>query len=116
MPTNLKLNNKIYMDKKSMQLFFEKVAPQRQKWRSKNSTYHKQLQRYFSFFVSENSSIMEIGCSTGELLASLRPAHGVGIDFSSKAIEIARSNFPHLKFICQDAEQVIIIDESGLKT
>ena len=38
----------------------------------------------------KGASVLEIGCSTGELLANLQPKRGVGIDISPKIIERAR--------------------------
>ena len=47
--------------------------------------------------------ILEVGCGTGDLLASLKPSWGVGVDFSPKAIKIAREQHPELEFVCCDA-------------
>jgi SAM-dependent methyltransferase len=94
------------MDKQSLQSYFDSVASQRPKWKRRNRTYHKLLEKYFSFIVPENAKVLEIGCGTGDLLASLKPSRGVGVDFSSKIIEIARSNYPDLDFLVQDAEKL----------
>jgi SAM-dependent methyltransferase len=96
------------MDRQSLKTYFDSVASQRPKWKRRNKSYHKLLEKYFSFIVPENFKVLEIGCGTGELLASLKPSRGVGIDFSSKVIEIAKSNYPALEFIIQDAEKLEI--------
>jgi len=96
------------MDKQSLQPYFDSIASERTNWRRRNRTYHKLLERYFSFIVPENFRVLEIGCGTGELLASLKPSRGVGVDFSSKVIEIAKLNYPTLEFILQDAEKLEI--------
>ncbi len=98
----------LLMDKKYLQTYFESVAPQRLKWKRRNRSYHKLLEKYFSFIVPENSRVLEIGCGIGDLLASLKPNRGVGIDFSSTIIEMARANYPNLEFIVQDAEKINI--------
>jgi len=99
------------MDKKSLQSYFDSVASQRPKWTRRNRSYHKLLEKYFSFIVPGNAKVLEIGCGTGDLLASLKPSRGVGVDFSHKVIEIAKSNYPGLEFRVQDAEK-FEIDET----
>ena len=96
------------MDKQSLLSYFDSVASQRPKWKRRNSFYHKLLEKYFSFIVPKNAKVLEIGCGTGDLLASLLPVKGVGIDFSPKIIEIAKSNYPDLDFLVQDAEKLEI--------
>jgi hypothetical protein len=96
------------MDKQSLKLYFDNVAGQRQKWKLKNKHYHKLLEKYFSFIVPPSAKVMEIGCGTGDLLHSLKPAYGLGIDFSKEIIEIAKTNYPDLNFLIQDAEKLEI--------
>ena len=93
------------MDKESVQLYFDKIAPQIPKWRRKNKCYHRLLKKYFSFFIPPEARVLELGCGTGDLLASVKPSYGVGIDFSPVIIDIAKANHPHLHFIVSDAEQ-----------
>lgn len=92
------------MDKLSVQSYFDSIAPQIPRWRKRNKSYHKLLRKYFSFFVPPNARVLEIGCGNGDLLASVQPAYGAGIDFSSNIIEIAKANHPHLNFFILDAE------------
>ncbi len=94
------------MDKRSVQLYFDKNAPQILKWRTKNKGYHKLLRKYFSFFIPPDARVLEVGCGAGDLLASVKPSYGVGIDFSPEIIEIAESKYPHLQFFVQDAERL----------
>jgi SAM-dependent methyltransferase len=58
--------------------------------------------------IPSNSSVIEIGCGTGETLAALNPARGLGIDISSQMIDVARKNFPHLQFEVGDLEALQI--------
>ena len=46
---------------------------------------------------------MEVGCAAGDLLAALRPARGVGIDFSKAMVELGRARHPGLTFLCEEA-------------
>jgi SAM-dependent methyltransferase len=53
--------------------------------------------------------VLEVGCGTGDLLAAVKPAFGVGIDFSEKMIEIAAMQYPGLHFRQCDIEEVSYI-------
>jgi Glycosyltransferases involved in cell wall biogenesis len=64
--------------------------------------------RFYSFNIPEGSKILEIGCCTGDLLNSLKPSRGVGIDISGEMILRAKSNFPHLEFHQMDAENITL--------
>ncbi|MCG2727012.1 MAG: glycosyltransferase [Elusimicrobia bacterium] len=92
------------MDKTKIKNFFDNWAETRDIWLKKNRYYHKNLLNLFSFNIPENSTILEIGCSTGELLNNLKPSNGAGIDISSKSIELAKNKYPHLNFITDDIE------------
>lgn len=50
--------------------------------------------------------VLEIGCGQGDLLASLSPAVGVGIDFSSEMIQRATRKYPGLRFIQTDVHDL----------
>ena len=91
---------------------FNALADRRQYWRTRNSYYYNDQERYFRFLVSEGLSILELGCGTGDLLNSLKPKRGVGIDFSRKMIDIAKKRYPHLEFHTADIEQMEGWDET----
>jgi ubiquinone/menaquinone biosynthesis C-methylase UbiE len=91
-------------------IFFDSVAEKRTKWRKKGTYYHRELEKYIQFLIPPNSSVLEIGCGTGELLASLKPSRGLGIDFSPKMVEVAKRNFPNLEFQVADLEDLKITE------
>lgn len=66
--------------------------------------YNRLLRQYYGFFVPSGARVLEVGCGIGDLLASVKPCFGVGIDFSAKSIEVARERHPHLKFHRAEAE------------
>lgn len=68
--------------------------------------YHKRLASVYRLNITANSKVLEIGCSQGDLLASLKPSYGVGIDISEKMIEQARSLHPDLHFLLMDAHEL----------
>lgn len=83
---------------------YDRLAPLRRKFQSRNRYYHREIEQAYRFIIPEGASILEIGCATGDLLAALRPSRGVGIDFSGQMLELARARHPHLEFIQMDAE------------
>jgi SAM-dependent methyltransferase len=85
---------------------FDELAPSRGRWREKNRYYYEDQKRYFRFLVPAGSSVIELGCGTGELLDALEPARGVGIDFSPEMLRIARKKHPHLEFHEADIESL----------
>lgn len=85
---------------------FDRYAPERERWVAKNAAYYRAIERLVAFCVPAGASVLEIGCGTGDLLAALRPADGVGIDLSPKLIERARQKHAGLQFIVGDAERL----------
>jgi len=88
--------------------YFDSVAGEREKWRKRGTYYHQTIEKYLRFLIPSNSSIIEIGCGTGDLLAALNPRRGLGIDISPNMIEIARKKFIHLQFEVDDLEDLQI--------
>lgn len=88
--------------------YFDSVATERAKWRKKGAYYHRELEKYLQYLIPSNSSVIEIGCGTGDLLAALSPRRGLGIDISPRMVGIARDKFPHLEFEVGDLEDLII--------
>jgi len=76
--------------------------------RSLGGGYHKILQTYYRSIIPKNMKVLELGCGEGNLLAALKPGHGVGVDFSSVMIQRAQKRYPHISFIEADAHDFII--------
>ena len=83
--------------------YFEQLAPKRSKWKKRNRFYHKILEKHISLIIPEGSRVLELGCGTGDLLNSVKPSVGVGIDFSEKMIAVAKEKYPNLKLFVADA-------------
>jgi SAM-dependent methyltransferase len=75
-----------------------------ERWRQINSSYYEEDRRFMRFLVPPGKRILELGCGVGNLLASLEPAYGVGVDFSPSAIDKAKSRHPGLHFVVGDVE------------
>ncbi len=78
------------------------------KWRMRNRYYYDWLDRIYRFVVRPNSRVLHVGCESGDLLAAVKPAYGVGIDDNEKAIELAKKRFPHLSFITADPHELTL--------
>lgn len=65
--------------------------------------YHHLLKSYYQFLVPEASRVLEMGCGGGDLLASIKPSRGVGIDYSVEMVNMARERHPECSFETVDA-------------
>jgi hypothetical protein len=55
--------------------------------------------------------VLEIGSGTGDLLNSLAPSRGVGVDISPAMVEIASRKYPHLSFHTGNAEELPLTEK-----
>lgn len=78
--------------------FFDRFAAEDERWRRRNRTYHRLIEQIARFHVPPGHRVLEIGCGTGDLLAALRPARGVGVDVSPAMVEEGRRRHPELRF------------------
>jgi ubiquinone/menaquinone biosynthesis C-methylase UbiE len=86
------------------------IAKKRDHWSGMGRWYHHRLGEIYRYLVSSNQRILEIGCGMGDLLASLQPSHGVGVDFSPEMIARARTKYPNLAFHQLDAHDLSSIE------
>ncbi len=70
---------------------FNWVAQTDERARRFQAGFHRQLIKLYRFHIAEGSRVLEWGCGAGELLRSLRPSHGVGIDISDAMIARAQA-------------------------
>lgn len=70
---------------------FDAMAPQRERFCRRNRYYYSQLVKHLRFIIPPGRSVLAVGCHDGRVLEALEPALGVGIDVSSKMIELARA-------------------------
>ena len=82
---------------------WDEVARRFNHWEKRGGYYRQRLEEVFVTLVPTGQRVLEIGCGRGDLLAALKPAYGVGIDFSSEMISMARQAHPELAFIEVDA-------------
>ncbi len=70
--------------------------------------YHRRLRELFSLAISPGQRVLEIGCGNGDLLAAVKPAQGVGVDFSLEMLALARQRHPGLTFLEADAHELAL--------
>ncbi len=87
----------------------EKYAGRRESYLDRNRAFHESDENYFKFLIAPGSRILELGCGTGHLLASLAPRHGVGIDLSEAMIFVAQAKHPDLEFHVGDCENADVL-------
>lgn len=84
------------------------VAGTRDKWVKSNRYFYARLERLLRFVVEPGKRVLEVRCQTGHLLNSVKPAYGVGVDISEKLVSLASKNFPNLRFVCADPEELAL--------
>ena len=88
-----------------------RIAPQRDRWIERNRYYYGCIKRMLCFIIEPGRRVLEVRCQTGELLASVEPSFGVGVEISQKLAEVAQKNHPHHNFICADPEDLALGEE-----
>jgi ubiquinone/menaquinone biosynthesis C-methylase UbiE len=98
-------------DREKLRDFFDRFAHTRH--HSPSVGYRELVADNFKFLVEPGRRVLEIGCGTGDLLASLSPSYGVGVDLSDEMIRFAKSRHPQasLRFERQEAETLELDDE-----
>jgi len=95
--------------KQAIRTFFDRLAEERDGWIRRNEFFYASDTDYMRFLIPQGANVLELGCGTGQLLASLDPARGVGLDISEKMIGVARSKYPNLEFHVGDMEDATVI-------
>jgi ubiquinone/menaquinone biosynthesis C-methylase UbiE len=94
------------MEQDSLIEYFDRIAPHRDRWKSKNYLYYEDLIRFLKFVVPPGKSVLEVGCGTGDLVAALEPVRGIGIDISGEMVKIAKYRYPQHAFLKMNAENI----------
>jgi SAM-dependent methyltransferase len=78
--------------------FFDRFAQEEPRWKSRNRTYHRLVAQLMRFHIPRGARVLEIGSGSGDLLAALEPAEGVGVDVSGGMVAAARARHHGLRF------------------
>lgn len=88
--------------------YFESISLKRVRKRNLNKYYWNDITSYCDYFIDENSSVLDVGCGTGELMAGLKAKVKTGIDFSEAMIAEARKQYPDLDFHVMNASNITL--------
>ncbi len=78
--------------------FFDSIAKEYDYWKNRNKRYYNKLKVILRNKIPSDSSILDFGCGTGDLLAYLNPVDGIGYDPSPKMIKISQYKYPSLNW------------------
>jgi len=78
-----------------VQAHFDRQVESLERWRRLSWYYYEELLRILRKALGPlaASTVLDVGCGRGDLLAALRPKWGVGLDISQASIDAARRNF-----------------------
>lgn len=94
------------LSKESIRADFERMAPVWEKWRKRNSYYHASMARLVGGMVVPGSQVLELGSGTGDLLASLKPSVGIGLNVAPSLTARATAKFPQLEFHTAEVDSI----------
>ena len=77
---------------------WDKVANKLEKWHGWSGYYQKRISQIYQFNIPPGQEVLEVGCGSGNLIASLKPSFGLGIDISEKMISRAKILHPEINF------------------
>ena len=86
--------------------YFEDFASKYSKYRRRFKYYTKEIVSYCNYYISDDESVLEIGCGTGEVLEQLRGHRKVGIDYSPQMIKMAKEMNEGIDFHVMCAEDI----------
>jgi ubiquinone/menaquinone biosynthesis C-methylase UbiE len=81
---------------------WERVARDLDRRRGWGRYYHHRLAEIYQYLVAPGLRVIELGCGQGDLLAAVKPAVGVGVDFSAAMLARAAQRHPELRFVPAD--------------
>lgn len=94
--------------RQARQRHWNSVARKLETWTGWGGPYHRRLTQIYQSLIPRGLSVLEIGCARGDLLASLKPSFGFGVDFSEEMLRAAKQRHPDLCFIRADAHDLSI--------
>ena len=74
-------------------------AGRRPEFVRKNQYYYRLVSRMLSLIAEPGCRVLEIRCLDGQLLNSLAPSRGLGIDLTDEMLLVARQRFPRLELL-----------------
>jgi SAM-dependent methyltransferase len=87
-------------------LHWDQQSPKKGNRKRTGAFYHKLLRRYYRMTVPKGLRVLELGCGHGDLIATLKPAFGLGVDFSGGMLRYAQKRHPGLIFVRGDTHAI----------
>jgi hypothetical protein len=94
------------VNRESIKSYFERIAPVWDYWHARNRYYHRTIRRLVEGMVPPGSQVLELGAGTGDGLAALRPARGIGLNPAEGLTSRAREKHPELEFHTVEVDDV----------
>ncbi len=98
-----------------VETFYDKIAKSRKRWLKKAKSFHQEDLLMLKEFTFKDSKVLELGCGSGQLLNSLQPNYGVGVDISKEIIKQAKKNYKGLNFIHGDISNIKSLIKTNTK-
>jgi len=95
--------------RETRQSHWEVIARKRDSWHGMGGWYHLRIEQIYRFLISPGQRVLEIGSGSGDLLAMVQPAQGIGVDFSAETIAHARERHTDIELILADAHDLSAI-------
>lgn len=83
--------------KNSTEKHFDKISEDYDEYKKKNKFYYDNIKRLLHSIIPSNKKVLEFGCGTGDLIASLNPKKGIGYDISLGMIKVAKGKYKNNK-------------------
>jgi Glycosyl transferase family 2/Methyltransferase domain len=74
------------------------LAQKREYWIEQNHYYYRLLARLLEFLVEPGKRALSLRCSTGALLAAMRPKVGTGIEICAEMVAVAKRRYPEFSY------------------
>jgi len=77
---------------------FDIIAEKYDYFKKKNWYYYTNLKTLYKELIPKQSSVLEIGCGTGDLISEMDANPAFGIDISPEMVKIAQQKHPGIRF------------------
>jgi len=93
---------------KRLQTHLDQRAEKLEHWQGLGRYYHHRIQSVYQFLIPSGLRVLEIGCGQGDLIATVQPVYGLGIDISQKLLASAKKRHPEINFQYMDIHELKI--------
>lgn len=88
-----------------MRNYCSRNASKVRRLRRRNSYFRSEIARVVTSLVPGSSSVLDVGCGSGELLAAIKPREAVGLDIDVNAWEIDTAQSTGITFVANSLEE-----------